>query len=228
MTENFDNGHVRSEVGSLDESNIAVPPGFDENILTGKLVKMWPWARGFYKRDMLYDLWQIMEAEGMTDTIFYSATIKADVPVSTHMDLIEFVNYFGTSGRLLLIPQHIESGEIIGFSWYENTLLGEYGQGNMFYRKKFWGDAALEASQLALRYGFEVFRFKKVWGHSPWLASVKHRAKLGFKEQAAIPEAVIDRQGKSRTLYVGVCTREDFYNGMARSDSSASVGSVVG
>ena len=197
---------------SFDNGEIVVPANYEDKILTGELVKLWPWARGYYKRDLLYFLWKMMEEERMTDTIFYAKTSsKDDTPVSTHMDLIDFIAYFAGSERLLLIPTSLATGEIIGFSWYDGAVLGEYALGSMFYRKKFWGEVAKEATQLALRYGFEICGFKKVWGHSPWMASVKHRARVGFTEMAELPDAVVDRTGKSRTMYIGVCLKENFY-----------------
>ena len=197
---------------SLDNGHVVLPSDFAESILTGEHVRIHPWARGCYARDMLYFLWKMMENEGMTNTVFYERTSTEDkMPISTEMDLIEFCHYFSSvSNRLLLIPQHIETQEVMGFAWYDGVILGVSGKGSMFYRKKFWGEMAKEASTLCLKYGFEILGFQKVWGLSPWQASVKHRARLGFKEVAEVPDAFQDAKGKSRSMYVGVCTKESF------------------
>ncbi len=201
---------------SFDSGHAEIPAGFEDKILTGDLVKLWPFARGYYRRDLYYLLWRMMEDERMTDTIFYRYTTAANpTPIDTHMDLTEFVQYFSLAiaTRLLLIPTYKETGEMIGFSWYDDVVLGESATGNMFYRKKFWGEVAREATELALRYGFGILQLKKVWAYSPWLASVKHRARLGFTEITEIPEAVKDRSGKMRTMYIGALKKEDFHNG---------------
>lgn len=191
-----------------------IPADFQDKILTGKEVKIWPWARGYYPRDVLFFLWRMMEQEGMTETVFYAQTSTTEkTPVSTHMDLIEFVHFFADSQhcRLLLIPMHQQSGEMVGFQWYDNVVMGQSALGNMFYRRKFWGDVGHEATYLALKYAFEILQLKKVWGQSPWKASVAHRGRLGFEEIAEVPEAVVDTRGKTHPLYVGVLTKEKFY-----------------
>lgn len=199
---------------SLNNGQLILDSDSVDKILTGERVKIWPWARGFYARDMLYWLWRMMEGERMTDVVFYKkTTLMAPPPISTHMDLVEFIQFFTLSSgsRLLLIPRVKDTEEVIGFSWYDDVVLGDSASASMFYRKKFWGEVAQEATLLGLRYGFEILKLQKVWGYSPWKASVAHRGRVGFREIAEVPEAITDTQGKTRTLYIACLKKETFY-----------------
>ena len=198
----------------MDLNELTIPADLQDRILTGKQVQLWPWSRGYYPRDVLFYLWRMMEQEQMTNTVFYSQTSTTEqTPVSTHMDLIEFVHFFSDAQhcRLLIIPQHIASGEMIGFIWFDNVILGQTATGNIFYRRKFWGDVGQEATRLALKYAFEALHVKKVWGQSPWRAATAHIERAGFFKVCDVPEAVIDRRGIARTLFVRAITRKEFY-----------------
>ena len=189
----------------------AIAEPYDLSRLQGKLVTLTPYVHGYSSRDMLYQLWVLIEQEKVWNLIFYD-TQESETPVPTRGDLGTFAVYMATPGRLPLIVQDNKSGEISGLMWYDSIIPKFRAQGSYWMRRRFWGHRTREAALIALDYGFHYLNLKTVWAFTPWLTSVKTTNSLGFTYVASIPDYCLT-DGKIRDIHVSYLKREDFKRG---------------
>lgn len=158
--------------------------------LTGQHVTLWPYARGCYPRQTLATLWQMVEQEGGADRIFHAQQAPRETPTPTRGDLVSFVRYFEpepAGSRLLLMVQSRADDQLAGLFWFDDIVLGHRASANVFYRRRYWGEAAREASRLACRYGFEHLGYRTIWAMTPWPLAVSHAEAIGFERVAVLP-----------------------------------------
>ncbi|HMC63819.1 MAG TPA: GNAT family protein [Gemmataceae bacterium] len=182
-------------------------------LLEGQHVRLWPYFRGVYPRNTLASLWQVMEADQAVEKVFHAQPKygRQETPYPIRGDLISFVRYFepdqeGT--RLLLVAQAVESGEVAGMFWFDDIIIGHKANANIWYRRKFWGHPAREASRIACRYGFEVLGYQAIWALTPWRTAVAHGESMGFEPVTVLPGYLLIDDHPA-DLTVMKLTRED-------------------
>ena len=178
----------------------------DLSFLQGKHVRMWPYSRGEFPRDVLYRLWRA--TEGLEDLIFFGSDDDNMSSYKRRGDLTEFMIYMAEPTRFVLIAE--VKDEIAGAFWIDQVKPRFSGAASYFYRRKFWGHAAREASSIGCRYGFEILELEQLWGMTPWMTSIKHARVQGAKLIATLPGFyLID--GLPHDCYVSRLTKEDYY-----------------
>lgn len=160
--------------------------------LVGKYVKLWPYAPGYYPRDLAYRLWRIVEDEKAIPLIFWGRFgIRRETPIETTGDLIEFVRILATTNGVLLIVTEIQTEVLAGFIWFEEIVPKYKAMASIFMRQRYWGNAAIEAGILAKRYAFEILDLQSVWATTPWQAAINYCQRIGFKSVAVLPDFIL-------------------------------------
>lgn len=154
------------------------------------LAHLVPYHRAVFPRGSLYSLWSLMEEQGAAPLLFHGQ----QGPEQTRGDLVAFVRMLEPAQgetHVLLITRP-DSSELEGFLWFDDVVgLGESpgtrAAFNVFYRRRFWGHPAREASRMGLRYGFEVLKFSAIWAWTPWPNAARHAAAIGMTLMADLP-----------------------------------------
>lgn len=174
------------------EINVTTQSKSDNNgldRLTGKQVRLWPYASGYYARDLVYRLWRIVEDEKAIPLIFWARfAVSRETPVETRGDLIDFARILGTTNGVLLIVTEIQTDALAGFIWFEQIVPKYKAMAGIFMRQKYWGDPAIEAGRLAERYAFETLDLQALWAETPWQSAVNYCQRIGFKLMAVLPD----------------------------------------
>lgn len=194
------------------------------SLLQGKHVKLWPYFRGYYDRDILYRLWSLIEKEKATHFIFHGFEFQSDdSPVSTDGDLVDFIHYFEpiSGHKTLLIVQDASRDEIAGFTWFEGITPGFRASAGIFMRRKYWGNHALEATQLSLKYIFQLHGLEFVYAITPWASVAKYAQRAGFKPVAQL-KGFIKIQQAYRDIYILKITEDQIFHSSARVESRLS------
>lgn len=171
--------------------------------LCGKQVKLWPYARGFYRRDLWYQVWVEMEVEGALPKVLHGSFAAPSVqePIDYRGDLADVVTYFSQPSRMVFIVSDLTGKELAGVVWFDEIITGHRAMVSVWYRKAFWGEASLEGTRLAINSVAERFQVKTFWGITPWRPAVTHAKRLGFVQLATIPGIAVV-QGQDRDLYI--------------------------
>lgn len=190
---------------------------YDLEKLEGQYVRLWPYSRGYYPRDTLYHLWRLVEEDNAAPSLFHSQLCPIPtVPYEWRGDLVEFVKVFESESRILLIAQSVQKDEIAGFFWFDDVVSKFRASCNIFYRRRYWGHPAREASRLAIGYGFEFLEFKSVWAYTPWDHAAKHAEAVGFHPLISLPEMFQSQNsdGKLYPLHILRLTRQEWDHGI--------------
>lgn len=146
------------------------------------MIRLFPYVRGYYPRDTLARLWGYVEAQGAARKLFYAQPGTDE----ERGDLTHFVEYFADSARrLLLIPERDQ--QPMGLVWLDDIIPGFKAAMNVFYRRRFWGTPAREATTLAVAYCFNDLHFQTLWGYTPWPEAQSHAEAVGFQAVARLP-----------------------------------------
>lgn len=180
--------------------------------LTGKHVRLWPYSRGYYPRDMVWRIWSMVERERAVKTLFWGRFFGGnDLPVDPRGDLQDFVEIFSAkSNAILIIVTDAVKDEMAGVIWFDDIIPKYRATANIFMRQKYWGAAALEAGHLALRYLFGNFDIQYVWCFTPWKAAKVYAGSLGFKMKAVFDDYTII-EGKERDIFVLRLSRGEYH-----------------
>ena len=181
-----------------------------ERLTTGKHVKLFPYVRGLVPPETLYTLWRFMQAERALEKVFFGR-LASSTPYPTMGDLVDFVKFFEPeppAQRLLLIAMNLASDQFAGMFWFDDIVRGHRAAGSVFYRRRFWGEPAREASRLALAYGFAEFDVRAIWAYSPWLTGRRHAEAAGMSLVATLPDYVTIG-GQTMDLHILRVRRED-------------------
>lgn len=155
--------------------------------LTGQHVRLWPYVRGLYPRDLPYRLWAMLEAEGGGETLFYGQ-VTPQTEVDTRGDLLEFCRSFDPSaGRYLLTVEAIATGELAGLWWFDDYVPKARACINVWMRRRYWGEPTQEACRLAIGYGFAVLDIPAIWAFTPWPMAQALAVRAGFTHVATLP-----------------------------------------
>ena len=174
--------------------------------LTGRYVRLYPYQRGAFPREVLYACWRAVEDEGAARLLFYAQPVAQE---SERGDLTEFVSYFTDAKRVVYIVQNLKTDELAGMIWFDDIQPGYRAAANVFFRRRAWGAPALEGSRLALGHVFETLGVQSIWAYTPWKHAVRHATRAGMMPVALLPGFVrID--GVARDIHVLRLRREDF------------------
>lgn len=158
-------------------------------ILQGQHVIVWPFAPGFYARDMLYRLWSIVEQDGEMDKLLHNSfALPSHDIVDCRGDLVSFIQQLSRPDIFLLVAQDRERDEIAAFFWLDSfAAINHRAHANVYVRKEFRGVAGLEASRIALRYCHEIIQVKNIWIQTPWEGAIAYAVRIGFERVARLP-----------------------------------------
>jgi hypothetical protein len=174
--------------------------------LTGSLVRLYPYDRGAFPREVLYAMWRAVEDDHASRYLFYGQVCQDE---HHRGDLQEFVTYFTDPKRLLYIAQSLRTDELAGMVWFDDIQPGYRAAANVYFRRRSWGPAALEGSRLAIGAAFDALKLEHVWAYTPWDHAVRHAKRAGMMPVALLPGFVrID--GQPRDIHVLRLKREDF------------------
>lgn len=157
------------------------------DLLTGSLVRLWHYQPGVYGRDALYRVWKLMEDDGATKRAFWD-----EAYLDTGGDCASFISAFeGAANKILLLVERLDTGLLCGCIWVTQVVPGHQAFTSQWMQRSARGRRSLEAAQLVLRGLFEVVRVQQVWAMTPWLAAGALCRRLGFVQQATLPDYCI-------------------------------------
>lgn len=182
---------------ALDDAGTRATQRYDTTLLQGEGYQIWPYARGLFRGDALWHLWQAMSEERALGRVFYEAE---------YADLETLVQYFETRNCLLFLV--VRDQQIMGATWFTDVRQYRASIG-IFYRKAFQGPRAREATDRVCRFCADVYRWPQIIGLTPWRAAVRHGQAIGFRLMATLPGFVAIR-GKAMPLYI---VRREFWQG---------------
>lgn len=164
--------------------------------LQGQHVRLDIYSRADYPPDTLYTLWKAMQLDKATDKVFTQAPGDSAEP-QTLGDLVDFVRMFEPQGqqRVLLIATSVKGAgatdaDLAGMVWFDDFLGGRCAI-NAFYRRRYWGHPAREATRLALRWGFDAFAVPAIWAYTPWANAASHAEAVGMSKVARLPDYLV-------------------------------------
>lgn len=188
-------------------TDLAPSNGYDLSRMEGRHTVIWPYSRSYYGRDLPYKLWSLIEKEDAIKLIF--SEVPGDPEKKkAHGDLAHFIAHFADPSRILLIASD-HSGEIAGITWFDVQMPNYRALGNVWFRRKFWGEAAREAGVMSLDYMFHVVGTQHIWGYTPWLTAVKYCLAIGFNHTTTLPGYALCN-GKSRDMHIVHCAKDGF------------------
>ena len=174
--------------------------------MIGEHVRLHLYQRNEFPRATLYTLWRYVEEAGAYKQLFYAQPVQAE---SERGDLIEFVNYFTDSKRILYIAQSLKTNDVAGMVWFDDIQPGWKAAANIFMRRRYWGGASLEAARMGLRHIFDTLKVESIWAYTPWKHAITHAERAGMIRVALLPGFVrID--GAPRDIHVLRAMREDY------------------
>jgi len=189
-------------------------PAEIETLLTGQHVKLYPYVRGYFPPETLYTLWHLMRAQGAIGKLFYGRLPSAEAPPHRLCgDLVHFVKFFEpeepNARPLLLVQSQKQPEDIAGMVWFDDMIPEHRAAGSVFYRRKYWGEPAREATRLAIAWAFAVLKVESCWAYTPWKTGRRHAQAVGMNLVATLPGyVVVDTTPTDLDIYR--ITREEF------------------
>lgn len=183
---------------------------YDINKLDGKLIKVWPYSRGFLPRDILFTAWKTMEKDDLMRFVFHGQNDPTNRPISQRGDLVEFMKYFSEETRALLIIQRKDNEQIGGLMWLDEIIKGFRAVGALCFAKNTRREFVDEATKICFDYSFEVFNLKALFGFTPWGPATDYALRSGMTQVALVPEFALVNN-KPTDIAIVKITREEFY-----------------
>lgn len=173
----------------------------------GQHVRLWPYLRGAYSKDLLYRLWALVAKEEAFHHLFWGLHEVE----SRHGDLEHFCRFFGEeTGRQLFIVQAIEKDELAGFLWLDDVVPFHRGIGSVFMSPAYRGKAAAEAVRLFCDYCFTNMGIQSIWGVTPWPEAANLIMGVGFERMALLPQFAMVK-GISHDVRIFRLLKEQFH-----------------
>ena len=181
---------------------------------TGDFCTIWPYARGYYERDMPYKLWTLLEAEGPKtwEQIFWDDPYADDpTEVPRFGDLVDWMLFMFRQDRTWLIVQANNTKEICGLIWYEKSPDKELPHGNIWIARQYRGGGyARDAVRLGCEYAFGAMGWDGLYTATPWPVARNLVRRCGWRALPDIPAPKVV-MGKPVTIYPSIIMKEDFY-----------------
>ena len=174
--------------------------------MIGQHVRLHLFSRSSFPRQTLYTLWRYVEDAGAYRQLFYAQPVQDE---TERGDLIEFVNYFTDPKRIMFIAQSLKTNDVAGMVWFDDIQPGWKAAANIFFRRRYWGQPALEGTKLGLRQMFDTLKLESIWAYTPWKHAITHAERAGMIRVALLPGFVrID--GAPRDIHVLRVLRGEF------------------
>jgi len=172
-------------------------------------VSCWPYARGYYHRSFVLDLWYLIEQTGDWASFLWDAELNAEgTPVSTFADPLAWMNYFYSleDPKWWLIHQSRSTGEICGLSWFDCVHLN-HAYVNIYVMPKYRGSIhTREIAYLTLEYAFYVKGWEYVLAMTPWAVVRNLAIRCGFEVVNRVPP-FFTHLGKPLPIYLLSCPK---------------------
>jgi RimJ/RimL family protein N-acetyltransferase len=144
------------------------------------------------KKDILYDLWKIMELDGDTDKALWTFE---------HKDLAQFIQYITDPHIVLFIVYTKDYSEYVGFTWFSDIVPNFKAHSAIYICKKYRKILTDEVSKLSIDFIFSYFNLKELWQHTPWENAHKLSLRLGSTEIAILPNYILIN-GEPHNYYI--------------------------
>ena len=182
-----------------------------QDILTGTQVKLIPYVRGHMPPETLYTLWTLMKQEDALKRFFYPHA--EGVPFPTKGDLVEFIKFFEPAPpveRALFIAVDVNDWtQLVGMFWLDEYVHRLRVNASTFYRRRYWGEVAREATALGARYCFEVLEVQSIYAYTCWPTGKGHAEAQGMRLVATLPD-FISVDDRTRDLLILRVTRDEW------------------
>lgn len=164
-------------------------------LLTGDLVRLWPYASAApFPRDLLYRVWHMIEAERGWHKLFW----WQPGPAAQRGDLTTFARYM--QDKIPLLVEDRATGKLCGLIYFDEALAGLRANISIWFAKAAWGATATEAGAIATRYAHACLGFPTLWGVTPWKAAARYAVRCGYRHVATLP-AYVRINGKPMPMY---------------------------
>lgn len=185
-----------------------------EYSLVGEHLTLFPYLRGHYHRDILHDVWTLIELDNAWDNLFWNREYDV-TPVALRGDLTDWISYVEhpVDRKSFLIALTNDTHEIAGLIWFYN-MKDESAQGSIWMARKFNGAYTREAVLLGLEYGFRARKWQTVWAGTPWPVARNLLLRCGFKLKNEIDELY------GKRLYLMSCKEADYARRIRREQQS--------
>lgn len=154
--------------------------------LSGKTVRVWPYAQGVFPRAILYQVWQAIEAERAWNRVMWFQP----APDAQKGDLASFAAYMQDKIPLLVQSLRLEHQPLCGIVWFDEYFVGLRANLSIWFQSAVWGAPAQEAGEIATWYGHQVLKCPVLWGISPWKAAKDYAVKCGWRHVVTLPRYV--------------------------------------
>ena len=176
--------------------------------LEGELVSLWPYAHGYYARDLPYQIWALIEKDDAAKYIFYEYQ-EGPEPISIKGDLATFIAYLSDPQKIILVVEDNETKGIAGMIWFDSFIPNYRCHSGFWMRRRFWGHRTREACRIALDYIFNKINVQSVWGFTPWQTSLKTQTALGFTYVVSLPDYVLI-DGRPNDMHISYLRKQEF------------------
>ena len=159
-------------------------------------VRLWPYSKGCYRRDFLYQVWKIVEDSGDFVRLFAGSFPTPMTELDARMNLEAFAVYF--QDKLLTVIEDTEREEIAGFFWLYDMVAGHRASASVFFAKQYRkGKKPRAAGRLFRDYAIQTLGFKYLWTYTVWDNAAQYAEDLGFKTVTILPELeLVDGEAK--------------------------------
>jgi len=176
----------------------------------GKTLSILPYARGYFPRHTLYEIWQAIECEKVSDRIFWDPSLDSSpAPVSMAGDLTAFVTAMNKPTSEILIGYENATATLAGLFWFSELQPTHQAIANIWVSRAFHGSGSREFSTLCLDYGFAVWNFRQVWVTTPWPEAKRLAMDMGF-EVVGMLEDYVRHGNEFRALHFLRLTKENW------------------
>ncbi len=185
----------------MEPQSAISPIGCD---LIGQGITAFPYLRGHYHRDILHDIWCLIELDKDWQTLFWQRRYE-ETPVPLIGDLVDWIQFVEhpVDRKSFLIMLTNDTREIAGLVWFYN-MSDLMAHGSIWMAKKFRGKHTREAIALGLEYAFKGRNWQSVWAGTPYAIARNLLIRCGFQLRNIVDELY------GRPVYLLSCKESDY------------------
>jgi RimJ/RimL family protein N-acetyltransferase len=166
-------------------------------------IRLWPYQRGLYARDVLYLVWRMLEDAQAQDQLFWGVHDAPEIKG----DLVACVRFFDDPGRHLVLVSTADHTDWVGCAWFDDLVPGYRCFGSIFVKPQYRGTHSREVLQQCCAYAFATLGIEQIWGVTPWPLARNLCLRSGFEEVAILP-GFTKLNGELRDAYIVRKVRE--------------------
>lgn len=152
--------------------------------LIGTQVRLWPYLKGVYARDIVGQVWLTIERSGDHGRLWWGFQ---NPPLSHRMDLAAFAAFMSDPDRVVLIVTSPDSEQIFGIIWYDD-IQPHRCFGSIYMIPEARGKLALEACRMGAAYAHRDLKVEQIWAMTPWAEAGRLVLESGFQRIATLPD----------------------------------------